>query len=77
MPTSPVAFYKKFDETDAKALVSIHALAALNIYFGGNKYSYQAALTEHLQNLTYQAFCQVNDKIFMSFSEIGLLVNDL
>ena len=35
------------------------------------KYSYQAALSEHLQNLTYQALSQVNDKIFMSFSEIG------
>ena len=41
------------------------------------KYSYQAALSEHLQNLTYQALSQVNDKIFMSFGEIGLLVNDL
>ena len=77
MPTSPVDFYKKFAGTDAKALVSIHALAALNICLGGNKYSYQAALSEHLQYLTYQVLSQVNDQIFMSFSEIGLLVNDL
>ena len=70
-------FLKKFAGTDAKALVSIHALAALNICLGGNKYSYQAALSEHLQYLTYQVLSQVNDKIFMSFSEIGLLVNDL
>ena len=34
-------------------------------------------LGEYLKNLTYQALSQENDKIFMSFSEIGLLVNDL
>ena len=77
MPTSPVDLYKKFAGTDAKALVSIHALAALNIHFGGNKYISQGVLGEYLKNLTYQALSQENDKIFMSFSEIGLLVNDL
>ena len=69
--------YKKFAGTDTKAFVSIHALAALNIHFGGNKYTSQAALAEYLNNLTYQALSQENDKIFMSFSELGLLVNDL
>ena len=34
MPISPVDLYKKFVGTDAKGLVSIHALAALNIHFG-------------------------------------------
>ena len=38
MPISPVDLYKKFAGTDTKDLVSIHALAALNICFGGNKY---------------------------------------
>ena len=37
MPISPVDFYNKFAGTDAKALVSFHSLAALNIHFGGNK----------------------------------------
>ena len=73
MSISPVDLYKKF----AKALVSVHTLAALNIYFGGNWNSSEAALSEYLQNLTYQALIQENDKIFMSFSEIGLFVNDL
>ena len=77
MPISPVDLYKEFAGTDAKALVSIHALAALNIHFGGNKYTSQAALAEYLNNLTYQALSQENDKIFMSFSKLGLLVNDL
>ena len=77
MPIAPVDLYKKFTGTDAKAIVSIHALAALNIHFGGNRYISQGVLGEYLNNLTYQALSQENDKIFMSFSEIGLLVNDL
>ena len=55
MPISHVDLYKKFAGTDAKALVSIHALAALNILFGGNKYILQIAIGEYLQNLAYQA----------------------
>ena len=70
MPISPVDLYKKFAGTDAEALVSIHALAALNIHFGGNKYISQGVLGEYLKNLTYQVLSQENDKIFMSFSEI-------
>ena len=76
MPILPVDLYKKCAGADAKALVSIHALAALNIHFGRNKYSSQAAVEEYLKKLTYQALSQGNDKIFISFIEIGLLVND-
>ena len=53
MPILSFDFYKKFAGTDAKALVSIHALATLNIHFGGNKYISQTAIGEYLQNLTY------------------------
>ena len=48
MPISPVDLYKKFAGRDAKALVSIHALAALNIHSGRNKYTFQGALSEYL-----------------------------
>ena len=77
MPILSVDLYQIFTGTDAKALTSIHALAALNIHLGENKYSSQIALGEYLNNLTYQAFSQEHDKIFMSFDNIGLLVNDL
>ena len=77
MPILPVDLYKKFAETDAKGLVSIHALPTLNIHFGGNKYISQTALSEYLKKLSYQALSQENDKIFMSFDNIALLVNDL
>ena len=76
MPISPVDLYKKFSGTDAKTLVSIHALAALNIHFGRNKYISQGVLGKYLKNLTYQALSQEYDKIFMSFREMGSLVND-
>ena len=77
MPISPVDLYNKFAGRGAKGLVSIYALAALNIHFGGNKYISQVAIGEYLQNLTYQALSQENDEIFMPFNNIGLLVNDL
>ena len=39
VPITPVHLYKKFAGTDGKALLLIHALAALNIHFSGNKYT--------------------------------------
>ena len=77
IPISPINLFKKFAGTDAKALVSIQGLAALNIHFGGNKFTSQQAMYEYLENLTFQALSQENDKAYMSFSEVGLLVNDL
>ena len=46
MPLSPVHLYKKFRETDANGLVSLHGLAALNVYFGGNQEASQIAMSE-------------------------------
>ena len=72
---SPANLYSKFSATDAKGLVSIHALAALNIYFGGDGTISQTAYGEFTNNLTYQALSQENDTIFMSFDECTNLVN--
>ena len=77
IPISPIDLYKKFAGTDAKVLVSIQGLAALNIYLGGNKFPFQHAMYEYLNNLTYQALSQENDKVFMAYSHIRTLVNDL
>ena len=52
-------------------------MAALNIHFGGNKYVSRQAMREYLKNITFQALSQENDKFYMSFTEIGLQVNDL
>ena len=77
IPISPIDLFKKFAGTDAKALVSIQGLAELNIHFGGNKFTSQQAMYEYLENLTFQALSQENDTVYMSFSVVGLLVNDL
>ena len=74
MPISPVDLYRKCVE---KALFTIHTLAVLNIHFGGNKYISQSTLSEYLKSLTYQALNQENDKTFMSFDDVELLINDL
>ena len=55
-------------------LASLHCLAALNIYFGGNQPASQIAFSEFLKNLTYQALSQENDNIFLSFENATTLV---
>ena len=42
----PPNLYSKCSATDAKGLVSLHALAALNIYFGGERTISQTAFDE-------------------------------
>ena len=51
----PADLYSKFSGTDAKGLVSLHTLAALNIYFGGDRTVSKTAFGEFMKNLTYQA----------------------
>ena len=77
MPVSPIGLFKKFAGTDAKALVSFQALAALNIYLGGNKDISKNALNEYLRNLTFQALSQENDNIYMIFDHMAELVNNI
>ena len=77
MPLSPLHLYKKFGGADAKGLVSLHGLAALNIYFGGSQHASQTAFSEFLTNLTYQALSQENDDIFLSFDNAIYLVQSI
>ena len=46
---SPIDLYKKFSSTNAKALVSIQALAALNFYISGDKDISRGAMEEFLR----------------------------
>ena len=54
-PLSPIDLYTNFKATDAKALVSIQALTAIKIHYGGNRTVSKNALTEFLHNLTFEA----------------------
>ena len=66
---SPADLYSKFSATDVKDFASLHAFAALNIYFGGFKEISKTAYGEFMKNLTYQALSQENDNIFLSFEK--------
>ena len=72
MPPLLLHLYKKCFGTDAKALVSLLGLAALNIYLGGNPQAQKL-----LKNLTQQALSQENDGIFLSFEDAIYLVESI
>ena len=74
-PLSPIDLYQKFKATDAKALASIQAIAALNIHLGGD--ISKKALTEFLHNLTFQALSIENDDILLSLEHVGNLFLDI
>ena len=60
-PLLPIDLYQKYKATDAKTLVSIQGLAALNIHLDGDRTISKNTLTEFLHNLTFQA---LNIKFF-------------
>ena len=57
--------YDKSSSTDAHGLVSIQALAALNIYYGESIEKSRNALTEYLHNMSHQALNKDNDDVFI------------
>ena len=59
--------YEEFGSTDAWVLVSIQALAALNMYSGGSTEISREALTEFLHNMSHQALNKDNYNIFIRF----------
>ena len=68
-------YIKNKKQTDAKALVSIQGIAALNINLGGFRTISKNVLT-HL-NLTFQALSKENNKVFLSSENISNLVLDI
>ena len=60
-----------------RGLVSIQALAALNIYLGGNAEISRQALTEFLHNMSHQALNKDNDNVFIQFDRTAELIIEL
>ena len=58
MPLSPLNLYRTSAGADTKGLVSLHGLAALIIYFGGNQQASQTTFGEFFKKLTYEALSQ-------------------
>ena len=73
-PLSPIDLYQNFKATDARALVSIQVLAALNIYLGGEKTISKNALCEFLHNLSFQALSKETDDIYLNFNNVSELI---
>ena len=69
--------YEKFSSTDAWALVSIQALAALNMYYGGSVEISRQVLTEFLHNISDQALNKDNYNIFIQFDGTAELTTEL
>ena len=74
---SPIDLYQNFKATDARALVSIQALAALNIHLGGDKTISKNALSEFLHNLSFQALSKETDDIYLNFNNVSELIIDI
>ena len=76
-PLSPIDLFQNMKATDARALVSIQALAALNIHFGGDKTISKNALSDFLHNMSFQALSNENDNIYLNFDNVGELIIDI
>ena len=60
-----------------RGLVSIQALATLNIYLGGNAEISRQALTEFLHNMSHQVLNKDNDNVFIHFDRMAELIIEL
>ena len=69
--------FEKFSSSDVRGLVSIQALAALNIYLGGNAEISRQALTEFLHNMSHQVLNKDNDNVFIHFDRMAELIIEL
>ena len=72
--------YKKFSSGNARGLVCVHFLVALNVHLGGDKMVSKNAMNEFFHNLSMQALSKSDDAILMKFDAINKLnksLNDL
>ena len=69
--------HQKFSSTEARGLVAIQAIAALNICFGGRLETSKQVLAEFLPSMSHQALDKDNDLIFIQFDRTADLINEL
>ena len=74
---SPTDLNDKFQNTPSYGIAAVHFLAALNIFFGGEKNLSQDVMTELLHNLSYQALDFENTKVNIKFDQIIKLNKNL
>ena len=74
---SPVDLNDKSQNTPSYGIAAVHFLAALNIFFGGEKNLSQDVMTELLHNLSYQVLNFENTKVNIKFDQIIKLNKNL
>ena len=74
---SPVELNDKFQNTASYGIAAVHFLAALNIFFGGEKNLSQDVMTKLLHNLSYQALNFENTKVNIKLDQIIKLNKNL
>ena len=77
---SPSWLYQNFSYGDTRGLVSVHFLAALNIYFGGNRALSKDVMSEFFHNHSMKTLSISNNSIVLKFDAIKKLnknINDL
>ena len=77
---SPSWLYQNFSYGDTRGLVSVHFLAALNIYFGGNRALSKDVTSEFFHNHSMKTLSISNNSIVLKFDAIKKLnknINDL
>ena len=74
---SPIELNDKFSNTSCYGIAAVHFLAALNIFFGGERDLSKNVMTELLHNLSYQALNFENTKVNIKFDQIIKLNKNL
>ena len=74
---SPIELNNKFQNTPCYGIAAVHFLAALNIFFGGEKSLSQDVMTELLHNLSFEALNFENSKVNIKFDQIIKLNKNL
>ena len=59
---SPFDLYENFNSTDARRLVCVQFLAALNVFLGGNKIISKNAMRTFFHNLSMQPLSEMEDR---------------
>ena len=72
----PIGLYQKFKAT-WKSISMNSSSCCVKYTSGGNRIVSKKALTEFLHNLTFQALSKENDKLYLNFDNIGILVLDI
>ena len=67
---SPTEINEKFQSGPSYGLAAVQFLAALNVYFGGEKELSRNVMSEFFHNLSLQALTVDDDTIEITFNEI-------